>query len=226
MTLRLPAPFAAALSPPSRTLPALVAALCLALAGCTDETQPVPDNPGGVIVSGVDEGAYRGAEPAAPYRMPDVTLTSTNGRDFDLETDTGYPVTLVFFGYTHCPDVCQLVMSDITSALVQLPDDVRDQTQLVFITSDPARDTPEALREYLDRYDTDYVGLTGDIDTIVEAADAMGVAIEGRKRLPSGGYEVAHGAQIVGFRGDEAPVLWTEGTSVPDLVDDIVALAS
>lgn len=200
-------------------------ALCLTACGGGDPRQPQPDNPGGVLISDVEDGRYRGAEPAAPYDMPDVTLTATNGRDFNLISDTAYPVTLVFYGYTHCPDVCPLVMSDVASALSHLPDEVRGDTQMVFITTDPARDTPEVLRDYLDRFDGEFVGLTGDLALIVRAADDMGVAIEGKKKLPSGGYDVGHGAQVIAFRGDRAPVLWTEGTSVGDMVDDITALA-
>ena len=199
----------------------------LSLTACSGDAElPQPDNPGGVLISGVDEGRFKGAEPATPYGMPDVTLKATNGRDFNLISDTVYPVTLVFYGYTHCPDICPLVMSDITSAMVQLPDEVRGDTQMVFITTDPARDTPEVLRDYLDRYSSEFVGLTGDLDLIVRAAGDMGVAIEGKKTLASGGYDVGHGAQVIGFSGDRAPVLWTEGTSVGDMVHDITALAA
>ncbi len=210
-----------------RNFVALALAAVAVVSGCTDQApQPTPDNPGGALISEVENGEFRGAEPASAYQMPDLTLTATNGRPFNLATDTAYPITLVFFGYTHCPDVCPLVMSDVTSALTQLPSQVRDETQLVFITTDPARDTPEVLRSYLDRYNGDFVGLTGDIDIIVAAADDLGVAIEGKQTLRNGGYDVGHGAQVIGFKGDEAPVLWTEGTPVTDMVDDIVSLAS
>jgi protein SCO1/2 len=198
------------------------------LAGCSggvEETAEQPDNPGGAIVSGVEDSKYHGAELSTPYAMPDITLTATNEESFNLVTDTGYPVTIVFFGYTHCPDVCQLVMSDITAAMLQLPDDVAAQTQMVFVTTDPRRDTPSVLRQYLDRYNSDFVGLTGDLDDIVAAADAMGVPIEGMRRLPGGGYEVGHGAQVIGFQGDKAPVIWTHGTPVSDLAAGITALA-
>lgn len=204
---------------------AVLSTLSLTACGSGDAARPQPDNPGGVLISGVDEGRFKGAEPASAYDMPDVTLQATNGRDFNLISDTAYRVTLVFYGYTHCPDICPLVMSDITSAMVQLPDDVRGDIQMVFITTDPARDTPHALRDYLDRYNSEFVGLTGDLDLIVRAADDMGVAIEGKKTLPSGGYDVGHGAQVIVFKGDEAPVLWTEGTSVGDMVADITELA-
>ncbi len=206
---------------------------CLALAGIAtacgagDTAAPEPDNPGGVVISNLTRNdTFRGAEPATPYEMPDVTLTATNGRDFNLVTDTAYPVTIVFFGYTHCPDVCLLVMSDVTQALLQLPEDVRSETQMVFITTDPARDTPAVLRGYLDRYGSDFVGLTGDLDLIETAAARMGVAIEGKHKLPSGGYDVGHGAQVIGFRADSAPVIWTQGTPPADMAADIVDLAS
>ncbi len=200
-----------------------VAASC---GGAAEPDLPQPDNPGGVIVSEVEDNSrFLGAEPATPYHMPDVTLTATNHERFNLITDTGYPVTLVFYGYTHCPDVCPLVMSDLTAAYLQLPDEVRDQTQVVVITTDPRRDTPEAMRAYLDRYHEDFVGLTGDLPDIVRAADAMGVPIEGMKRLPSGGYDVGHGAQVIGFFADHAPVIWTQGTPVSDLVADVTVLA-
>lgn len=212
---------------PRLVLPALVALLGLALVACGGDPQVSagsPANPGGVLTSDGASSLFAGAEPAKPYRMPDVTLTSTNKQDFNLITDTAYPVTLVFFGYTHCPDVCPLVMNDLAQAVLQLPESVRSQTQVVYITSDPGRDTPEVLRRYLDHYNPDFVGLTGSMATIVRAADDLGVAIEGRHKLPSGGYDVGHGAQIIGFHGDTAPVLWTAGTPVSDIVHDIEAL--
>lgn len=204
-----------------------VAAFTLVVGCGGPPSEQTPDNPGGAIVSTAeDDSRYRGAEPPTPYRMPNVTLTATNSADFNLVTDTGYPVTLVFYAYVHCPDVCPLVLSDLTAAVRHLPGDVRMRTQVVVITTDPARDGPEELREYLDRYDEDFVGLTGELDDIVRAASAMGVAIEGTHRLPSGGYDVGHSTQVIGFRGNSAPVLWTEGTPVDDMVADITALAA
>lgn len=204
--------------------------LCGLLGACGGDpavSKERPDNPGGVLISaGDDASAFHGAELDRPYRMPDITLTATNGDDFNLVTDTAYPITLVFYGYTHCADVCPLVMSDLTQVIGQLPEDVRRSTQLVFVTTDPTRDTPGVLRRYLDRYDQDFIGLTGPLASITRAADGMGVAIEGTHKLPSGGYDVGHGAQVIGFRGDEAPVIWTEGTPVPDMVSDIETLAT
>ena len=199
------------------------------LAGCgggSSDSGMEPDNPAGVMISGVEQDTrFRGAEPASAYQMPDVTLTTTSGEPFNLRTDADSAVTLVFFGYTNCPDVCPLVMSDLTYTYLHLPADVRAETSVLFITTDPQRDDSAALRAYLDRYDDDFIGLTGTLHDIATAADAMGVAIEGRHRLPSGGYDVGHGAQVVGFRGSTAPVLWTEGTPTDDMISDVIELA-
>jgi len=208
----------------------LVAAAVVAVtaAGCGGQSAPraSPDNPAGVVISNVTgQGQFNGAEPARPYTMPDITLTATDNRPFNLVSDTSSPVTLVFFGYIHCPDVCPLVMSDLAYTVLHLPADVRDQTQVVFITTDPGRDSPAALRSYLDRYDPDFVGLTGDLRDIVAVAHDMGVPIEGRHTLPGGGYGVGHGAQVIGFKGDSAPVIWTAGTPTDDMISDVTELA-
>jgi protein SCO1 len=204
----------------------LVAVLGSGCAATSSSGQAQTADPAGVIVSTVlADTTYHGAEPRPPYRMPDVTLTDTDGKPFNLVTDTTRRVTLVFFGYTYCPDVCPLVMSDLTAALLRLPAAVRARTQMLFITTDPARDTPSALRSYLDRYNPRFVGLTGSLSDIRTAGRALGVPIEGKHRLPSGGYDVAHGTSVIGFRGDTAPVVWTQGTPVTDLAADITRLA-
>jgi protein SCO1/2 len=200
----------------------------MVIAGCTggesagdDSVVPQPQLMGSEA-SGGDR--FRGAE-VGEYAMPDITLEDTDGQSFNLVTDTTDPITLVFFGYTHCPDVCPLVMTDLAVAFAQLPDSVAAQTQIVFITTDPARDTPSVIRSYLDRYNPAFIGLTGPLRDIKAAADDLQVAIEGRRRLREGGYDVGHGAQVIGFLHDEAPVVWTEGTPVEAMVADISVLA-
>lgn len=196
-------------------------------AGCSSSSDSMSPNPNnGVIISGPSHsGPWKGDQLPMPYRMPDVTLTADNGQSFNLVTDTGYPVTLVFFGYTNCPDECPLVMSDLAATFVRLPESVRSRVQVLFISTDPARDSDSVLRSYLARYNPDFVGLRGPMKTTLVAAKAMGVAITGIKKLKSGGYDVGHSAQVIGFRGNVAPVIWTPGTPVEDMVADITRLA-
>ena len=156
--------------------------------------------------------------------MPEVSLTDTSGRPYNLSTTPSKPVTLLFFGYTHCPDVCIAVLSDVSLALQRLAPADRDQIQMVFITTDPARDHEKQIRRYLDRFSPTFVGLTGPMSTIKRAASDVGVEIEGMRKLPSGGYEVGHSAQVIGFSRNSGVVIWTPGTPIAALKHDFALL--
>jgi len=159
------------------------------------------------------------------YHAPDTELTDTEGRPFSLATSTDQRLTLVFFGYTHCPDICQVVMATIASALVRLDPDQRAQVDMTLVTTDPARDSGRVLRAYLDRFDPAFEGLTGPLPSIVRAGRAVGVTIEKGQKLASGGYDVGHGTQVVGLLPDgTAPYVWTEGTAPGDLAEDIAKI--
>lgn len=170
------------------------------------------------------EGYLGGSSLPQPYTMPDVTLTDTSGRPYNLTTSPSRPVTLLFFGYKNCPDVCITVLADVAVALQRLESAERDHIQVIFITTDPARDKPPVIRKYLDGFDPTFVGLTGSLATIKSAAEQVGVDIQGMKRLPSGGYEVGHSTQVVGFDRNAGVVLWTPGSAVGDLKHDFALL--
>ncbi|MEV6287046.1 SCO family protein [Kribbella sp. NPDC051770] len=210
----------------SRTRNAAVlfaAVTLLALAGCSSGNKQQADNPGGAVIrtASGDPNGLRGAVLDRPYALPAKSLTDTAGNEFNLRTSTRKPVTLVFFGYTNCPDVCSTVMADVASALTKLDEPVRNDVQMLFVTTDPARDTGPVIRKYLDRFDPSFVGLTGSLTSIKEIAKAVGVPVEGMKKLPSGGYEVGHGAQVLGFGKDEkATVLWLDNAAIGDMAHD------
>jgi protein SCO1/2 len=205
----------------------LAAVALVTLAGCGGKEQNA-DNPGGAIIrSSQDPNGLRGATLDQPYSMPATTLTDTGGNPFNLVTSTKKPVTLVFFGYTNCPDVCPTVMADVASALTKLDQPVRDQIQMLFITTDPSRDTGPVIRKYLDRFDPSFTGLTGSLASIKDVAKAVGVPVEGMQKLPSGGYEVGHGAQVIGFgKNDKATVLWLSNAAIGDLAHDFGKLVA
>jgi protein SCO1 len=197
----------------------LAVGMLLLFAGCT----PAPTAP--AFQRNPDPAGYSGGSSLPkPYAMPEVSLTDTSGRPYNLATTPSKPVTLLFFGYTHCPDVCIAVVSDVSLALQRLNPADRDQIQLIFITTDPARDKEKRIRRYLDRFDPSFVGLTGSLSTIKRAAREVGVEIEGLKKLPSGGYEVGHSAQVIGFSRNSGVVIWTPGTPVGALTDDFALL--
>jgi len=193
--------------------------LLVMISGCTT----APSSPSGQT-NAAPAGYLGGSSLPEPYTMPEISLTDTSGRPYNLATTPSKPVTLLFFGYTHCPDVCIAVLSDVSLALQRLTPADRDQIQLVFVTTDPARDKENQIRGYLDRFNPSFVGLTGPLPTIKRAADDVGVDIQGMKKLPSGGYEVGHSAQVIGFSRDSGVVLWTPGTPIAALKHDFALL--
>ena len=94
--------------------------------------------------------------------------------------------------------------------------------EVVFVTTDPERDTGKVLRNYLDRFDPAFIGLTGPIDSIIDVGKGMAVAVEQGHQLPSGGYDVTHGTSVLAIDGgDEVPILWTQGTSATQFASDV-----
>jgi protein SCO1 len=183
-----------------------------------------------VVLAGCSKSSaatFSGAVLHRPYHAPATELTDTQGKPFSLAGSTDKRLTLVFFGYTHCPDECPTTMATLASAMLQLDDSDRANVQVVFVTTDPARDTRSVIRHWLDRFDSSFVGLTGPLATIKKVAEQVGVPVARGRRLPSGGYDVTHGTQVLGLDGsNKIPVVWTLGTTAPELAHDIHQLLS
>jgi protein SCO1/2 len=175
--------------------------------------------------SGESGGEFHGNELDPPFEVSTTPLTDTEGQDYSLVADTEKDLTLVFFGYTHCPDICGVVMSNLASAMTRLDESERDRVDVVFVTTDPSRDSGEVLSRYLTHFDPSFLGLTGDLATITQVARPLGVGITEGERLPSGGYDVTHGTTITGIDADDdGSVYWSESTSSADLAADIRTL--
>ena len=169
-------------------------------------------------------GELLGRVLAEPLERPDFTLTDTRGAPFDFRSETEGRLTLLFFGYTHCPDVCPLHMANIAAALDRIGWEARDDVAVVFVTTDPARDTPERIRAWLDRFDRSFIGLRGDIETVNAIQTGLGLP-------PSvigpgdSHYDVGHAAQVLAFAPDgPARVAYPFGTRQSDWVHDLPRL--
>jgi protein SCO1 len=196
----------------------VLAAGTLLLTGCDAGKPPVRD----VAIYGND-GMF-GIVLPKPYRVPNITLTDTRGSAFGVRRDVSSALTLVFFGYTNCPDICQVVMADITSAVNRLAEIDRVRVGVLFVTTDPARDTPQVLGAYLDRFNPNFIGLTGSLKEIVRLGDAVGVTIEKGQKLPTGGYDIVHSTNVIGLQLDAARIVWTQDISSEHLAQDIHAI--
>lgn len=205
----------------SRTSRLATAALAV-LAACAG---PRPEQG----ASDSQRSALRGTVLAPSWPKPDFRLTDTDGRPFDFRSETDGFVTLLFFGYTHCPDVCPVHMGNIAAVLQDLDYADRSRIRVVFVTTDPERDTLPALRGWLDRFDTSFVGLRGDPEAIdeIQAAMHLPAAVRQPSRpgpLP-GAYAVGHAAQVIAFTADgRARVVYPFGTRQADWAHDLPRL--
>ena len=170
---------------------------------------------------------YRGGLVAPPLAKPKFALTDTSGAQFDFRAKTEGYVTLLFFGYTHCPDMCPLQMQVMAKAFRTLPPDSADQFRVVFVTTDPERDTPGALRSWLDHFDKRFIGLTGSQAAIDAAQVAAGLPPAKKSTLRADGtYDVGHAAFVLAYTKDNlAHVIYPVGVKQADWVHDLPHLA-
>jgi protein SCO1/2 len=180
----------------------------------------------GVPAEGGNLGQLRGWVMDIPIPKPDLTLTDTNGETFDLRAESDGYLTLVFFGYTHCPDVCPVHMANLGTVFGDLLPEVRDRTKVVFVSTDPERDTPERLRSWLDNFDPAFIGLRGSLDDINAALSSMmlpGVAVVPEEH----GSEplIGHPAAVLAFSPDGlARVRYPFGVRQSDWAHDLPLL--
>ncbi len=181
-----------------------------------------------MVSSGNDEAAtaseWKGTElPNAPAR-PDAVLVDTSGQPYDVHAETAGEMTVLFFGYTNCPDACPIQMATLSQALPRTDVPVK----VLFVTTDPERDTPEVLRRWLDGYDTSYVGLTGPPSLLTDLQRDMQVSTALRADAEAdGGYLVGHytGAFLI-TPDDRAHLVYGFGTRQQDWLDDLPKAAA
>ncbi|MFD4571445.1 SCO family protein [Streptomyces sp. NPDC058417] len=201
---------------------ALLAAATLTLSACGSGGDDKDASP----VSAVGEdSAARGAATVLdqPFAKPDLVLTDTTGKKYDLREETAGHPTLLYFGYTHCPDVCPLTMNNIAVAKKQLPAAMQEKLRVVFVTTDPARDTSAALGTWLKGIDSQVVGLTGGFPAIQTAARGVGISIEAPHKDKNGKIVSTHGTQVVAFspKTDAGYLLYGEDATVDDYAKDL-----
>jgi protein SCO1/2 len=186
--------------------------LSLGILGCGRST------PGGA-------SPYRGTILPTPWPKVDFSLTATDGERFDFRRETEGFVTLLFFGYTSCPDICPVHMANIAAVLGKLPPTITNQVKVVFVSTDPARDKPERIREWLDHFDADFIGLRGSLETVNAIQQEIGLPPAVAARSEGEEHTVGHAAQVIAYtRDDSAHVVYPFGTRQTDWAHDLPKL--
>jgi len=190
------------------------AVLAAAVAGC--DLVPEREAP-------LELGLLGGA-PAYPLGKLDFVLPTTEGEDFDFRAETDGRLTLLFFGYTSCPDVCPIHMATLAAALAELEPELRDQVEVVFVSVDPDRDSPATIREWLEGFDERFIGLRGTEEQIASILAQYNYGAPEREGDDES-YLVSHPAVVYAFTPDNmGRGMYGSGTSKATWVHDLKAL--
>lgn len=205
---------ATAVTTARRWSPGIVATIFLAaflVMACTSDAPPRPDE-------------LRGSLLPEPLPKSDFILTTTEGESFDFRAETEGYVTLLFFGYTYCPDICPVHMANLAAVLHKLPPQTSSRIKVVMVSVDPERDTPERFRAWLDNFDRSFVGLRGTSSELAAIQQALYLPVA-VKQGEGPDYLVGHSAAVLAFTTDNlAHVRYPTGTRQADWAHDLPLL--
>ena len=163
--------------------------------------------------------SYHAIDVTVPLEQADFHLADFNGKPRSLEDFRG-KVVVLFFGYTHCPVVCPTTLADLAQVMRMLGKDA-DRVQVLFVTVDPERDTPELLAQFVPAFSPSFLGLYGDAQSTAQAAKSFSVSYE-KQYYKKGGYSFLHSDStfLIGPKG--RPLLLSRyGQQAELLVQDI-----
>ena len=154
-----------------------------------------------------------------PRSIQPFSVVDQHGNPFDLDNLSG-KWSFLFFGFTHCPDICPITLSLLNQVQEKLAiNNTTDNLQIIFVSVDPGRDTPEQVAEYVNYFSKDMIGLTGTDEQIADFARQIGVVYVENEETAPGDYFVDHSASV--FLISPAGQ-WVGIFSAPHQVNDIV----
>ena len=163
---------------------------------------------------------FHGTVMQSPGDAPGFDLMSNTGQKVSLDDFRG-KLVMLYFGYTFCPDVCPATLVEIAGAMDILGEDA-DKVQVIMVSVDPERDTPEALGEYVAHFDPAFLGVTGTAEEIAALATLYGIFYEKHEGTAASGYLIDHTATVMVVDEDGAlKLVWPFGTTAAEMAEDL-----
>lgn len=163
---------------------------------------------------------FHGTVLQSPQPAPDFKLTANHGKIVSLKDFEG-KLVMLYFGYTFCPDVCPATLSELGGALDLLGNQAQD-VQVIMISVDPERDTPEMLAEYVAHFDPSFLGVTGTAEEIAQVATLYGIFYEAHEGTEATGYLVDHTATVMVIdQTGHLKLVFPFGTPAENIAEDL-----
>lgn len=177
-----------------------------------------------VLLAGCEDPNWHTSDISDIMPELDLSLMNENGQQVEEDAYIG-KITLLYFGYTHCPDVCPTSLARMTAAIKKLDEPARDDIQVLFVSVDPERDTPARLRQYTDVFGPQFIGLTGSTAQLDALTNRYRVSYGYGEKDENGNYDVSHSSGIFVFneQGD-ARLLMRNSDPIPSMVSDLQRL--
>jgi len=183
-------------------IPAAIATAALAAAavtGCASGSAGTTnDNPGLLLINA---GKFKG-NITTPVAKPAGVLTDDAGKPFNIRTMTRNTVTLLYFGYTHCQNMCPLTMGNTATALEMLPEADQAKIKVIFVSVDPGRDTLARLRYWLGQFNPAFIGLRGSLPVVESMERQTGLPIGQEFKDGAGKYQINHATEMFAYSID------------------------
>jgi protein SCO1 len=178
-----------------------VAALAAVTAGCASSSAATTSGssaPGLVLIN---TSKYEG-NIVTPVNKPVGTLTADTGQAFNIKADTAGVVTLLYFGYTHCPDLCPLTMSNTAAAIRTLPAADQSKVRVLFVSVDPGLDTLARLKSWLGNFNKSFIGLRGTLTQVDAVERQTGLPIGPTFKDAAGEAQTDHATEMFAYSTD------------------------
>lgn len=173
-----------------------------------------------VVLPGLKPHTFSGTVLQSPDKAFNFELNGSAGQKISLDQFEGQ-IVLLYFGYTFCPDVCPATLSEVKTAMELLGKDA-EKVQLIMISVDPARDTPQMLAEYMAHFHPSFLGATGSEEEIAQIAAMYGIFYEAHEGTEATGYLVDHTATVLAVDQEgHLKIVFPFGTLGEDIAADL-----